>query len=203
MTAVVKVLRCGFRAAVVECGGRDEVLALRAALRTARPDGVVELVPAARTLLVRFDHRRMSFSRIKDLIVKLPAAPAGEVVVPVRYDGADLAEVAAATGLTRAEVIARHTGRRYLVALCGLAPGFAHLTGLDPVLRVPRRATPRTSVPAGSVALADEFTGIYPRSSPGCWHLIGTTEMAVWDVRRYSRGVLAPGTRVRFQAVGS
>lgn len=208
MKAPVTVLRYGLKAALVECEGRDEVLALRTALRAARPDGVVELVPAARTLLVRFDHKRTSFSQVRDLIAELPPAPAseelaGEVVVPVRYDGADLTEVAAAAGLTRAEVVARHTRGRYRVAFCGFSPGFAYITGLDPVLRLPRRTTPRTSVPAGSVALADEFTGIYPRSSPGGWRLIGSTEMAVWDLKRNPPSVLAPGTQVRFEAIGS
>jgi KipI family sensor histidine kinase inhibitor len=198
--------RCGIDAALVEVEGRDEVLALRAALTRAQADGLLELVPAARTLLIRFDPARTSFTRVRELAHELPLDAAAEhtpaeVVIPVRYDGADLIEVAGATGLTRAQVIERHTAGRYTVAFCGFAPGFAYLTGLDPALHVPRQANPRTAVPAGSVALADEYTGVYPRTSPGGWRLIGTSELTVWDLARTPPTVLAPGTPVRFDAV--
>jgi KipI family sensor histidine kinase inhibitor len=202
------ILRCGIEGALVELEGRDQVLALHASLRATPPDGMLELVPAARTLLVRFDRRRTGFARISEDIASAPPvatddrAPA-EVVIPVRYDGADLVEVASATGLTRAEVVARHTAARYTVAFCGFAPGFAYITGLDPTLHLPRRATPRTAVPPGSVALADEYTGVYPRSSPGGWRLIGTSELSVWDLERDPPTILAPGSPVRFEAVGS
>ncbi|WP_028921172.1 5-oxoprolinase subunit B family protein [Pseudonocardia acaciae] len=198
------VLRCGIEAALVEVDDRDQVLALHASLRAAPPEGTLELVPAARTLLVRFDRRRTSFARVRDTLAALPMAAVDdraptEVVIPVRYDGADLTEVASATGLTRAEVIRRHTAARYTVAFCGFAPGFAYITGLDPALHLPRRATPRTAVPPGSVALADEYTGIYPRSSPGGWRLIGTSELTVWDLERYPPTTLVPGSAVRFE----
>ncbi|MGH3584815.1 MAG: 5-oxoprolinase subunit B family protein [Pseudonocardia sp.] len=202
------ILRCGIEGVLVELEDRDQAHALRTALRTAPPEGVVELVPAARTLLVRFDRRRTGFARLREMMISLPLTVTdhrarAEIVVPVRYDGADLTEVASATGLTRAEVIRRHTAARYAVAFCGFAPGFAYLTGLDPALHLPRRATPRTAVPAGSVALADEYTGVYPRSSPGGWRLIGTSELAVWDLERNPPTVLVPGSEVRFEAVGS
>lgn len=203
----MEILRCGIEGVLVELDGRDQAHALHTSLRAAPPEGVVELVPAARTLLVRFDRRRTSFARLHEEITTLPLTSAdqhdrAEVVVPVRYDGADLAEVASATGLTRAEIIRRHTAARYTVAFCGFAPGFAYLTGLDPALHLPRRSTPRTAVPAGSVALADEYTGLYPRSSPGGWRLIGTSELTVWDLERNPPTVLVPGSPVRFEVVG-
>lgn len=121
-----------------------------------------------------------------------------EVEIVVRYDGPDLPEVARLTGLTRAAVVAAHTGTPWRVAFGGFAPGFAYLVGGDPRLRVPRRERPRPSVPAGSVGLAGEFSGVYPRSSPGGWQLLGTTDAALWDADREPPALLGPGTTVRF-----
>jgi allophanate hydrolase subunit 1 len=137
------------------------------------------------------------------------AAPTDEpestpsVTVSVRYDGPDLEEVARLTGLAPAQIVERHTRGSHHVAFCGFAPGFAYIAGLDAGLRVPRRATPRTRVPAGAVAIADGFTGVYPRASPGGWHLIGHTDLVVFDLGRDPPALLAPGVRVRFVAVGS
>lgn len=200
----MRVLRCGWDAALVEVAGRDEVLALRAALRAAAPDGVRELVPAARTLLVRYDPARLDHGGVEALLDELPPAEAGaeragELVVPVRYDGEDLNEVASLTGLDRGEVVRRHLAGRYTAAFCGFAPGFAYLTGLDEGLRVARRAEPRTRVPAGAVALADEYTAVYPGPSPGGWRLIGRTDLTVWDLDRDPVTLLPPGTVVRFE----
>jgi KipI family sensor histidine kinase inhibitor len=125
------------------------------------------------------------------------------VEVPVHYDGPDLAQVAQLTGLDEAEVVRRHTGGDYRSGFCGFAPGFAYLTGLDPALHVPRRDDPRTRVPAGSVALADEFTAVYPRDSPGGWQLVGHSDIVLWDVERDPPALLAPGTPVRFVDAGS
>lgn len=122
----------------------------------------------------------------------------GEVKILVRYDGADLAEVATMIGLTPAEVVRAHTSTPWRVAFGGFVPGFGYLVGGDPRLHVPRRESPRTQVPAGSVALAGEFTGVYPRASPGGWRLIGTTDAVLWDPDRSPPAVLTPGTRVRF-----
>ena len=110
----------------------------------------------------------------------------------------DLAEVAAISGLSQEDVVARHLRPEYQVAFCGFAPGFAYIVGGDPALRVPRRRNPRTAVPAGSVALADEFTGVYPRQMPGGWQLIGRTDAVLWDLDRDPPALLPPGTRVRF-----
>jgi KipI family sensor histidine kinase inhibitor len=203
----VRVLRCGPDAVLVELAGREQVLELRAALRRAAPDGVGELVPAARTLLIRYDRHRLAAERIGSLLAELPLEVAEqdaprEQVVPVRYDGADIDEVAELSGLSAGEVVHRHLSGEYVVAFCGFAPGFGYLTGLDPALRLPRRESPRSHVPAGSVAIADEYTGVYPRSSPGGWRLIGRTDLPVWDLGREPVTLLSPGTRVRFEEIG-
>ncbi|WP_243740435.1 allophanate hydrolase subunit 1 [Streptomyces sp. 8K308] len=193
--------------------GLPAVLALRASLLAERPPGVDELVPAARTLLVRYDPsvtghddvRRTLAERAAGLAAGDVARPPGRLdtlTVPVRYDGPDLAEVAALTGLSAAEVVARHTAPLYTVAFAGFAPGFGYLTGTDPVLHVPRRAEPRTAVPAGSVAVAGGYTGVYPRSSPGGWRLLGTTDAPLWDTDRDPPALLVPGRTVRFTAIG-
>lgn len=193
----MRVLRYGESAVLVET---DSPLALRDAL--AATVGVVELVPAARTLLARFDPRRIGIEQLIELASR-PLPPrqsvAGELVeIAVRYDGADLAAVAEATRLSVPDVIRLHSAPEYLVAFCGFSPGFAYLTGLDPRLHLPRLAEPRTAVPAGSVAIAAEFSGVYPRRSPGGWRLLGTTDVQLWDATRSAPALLTPGTRVRF-----
>jgi biotin-dependent carboxylase-like uncharacterized protein len=120
------------------------------------------------------------------------------VVLPVRYEGADLAEVTRTTGLDEAEVVRRHAAATYTVAFGGFMPGFAYLTGLDPALRVPRRSSPRERVPEGSVAIAGEFAAVYPAATPGGWMLLGTCDVPLFDVRREPPALLRPGTRVRF-----
>ncbi|MEU4517511.1 allophanate hydrolase subunit 1 [Amycolatopsis sp. NPDC024027] len=201
----VRLLPCGRRAVLVEL---DDVLGFQAALTQSPPDGVVELVPAARTLLVRFDPSVTNAERLGALLrqvspVDSVAADAGEVVIPVVYDGEDLADVAAETGLSVASLISRHTAGTYVSAFCGFAPGFAYLAGSDPALHVPRRSSPRTRIPAGSVAIAGEYSAVYPSASPGGWRLLGRTEVPVWEVERDPPNLLPPGTRVRFTAVPS
>lgn len=122
------------------------------------------------------------------------------VTVPVVYDGPDLEYVADLWQLSPAEAVAVHSGLEYLVAFCGFAPGFAYLTGLPQQYHLPRRSTPRTTVPAGSVAVAGPYTGVYPRPSPGGWHLLGRTDAPLWDLARPDPALLTPGTRVRFEA---
>jgi len=121
------------------------------------------------------------------------------VRVPVVYDGADLAEVCAEVGLAPDEVVALHSRADYVVRFCGFSPGFAYLDGLPEQLHVPRRPEPRTAVPAGAVGIAGEFTGIYPRRSPGGWRLLGRTDLPLWDVSRPDPALLVPGTRIRFE----
>ncbi|RZU52413.1 KipI family sensor histidine kinase inhibitor [Krasilnikovia cinnamomea] len=201
-----RFLRCGREAVLIEVDGLDAALALYAALRTAELPGVVDLVPAARTVLVRLDPDVTSPGAVRAAVAGLPAdrhdaADLGIVEIPVRYDGPDLAEVAAHTGLSEDAVVAAHTGTEWTVAFAGFAPGFAYLSGGDPRLAVPRRATPRTRIPAGSVGLAGRFSGVYPADSPGGWQLVGRTEVRVWDLDRPRPALLVPGVRVRFRAV--
>jgi len=204
----MRVRRCGSRAALVELDRIDEVLGLHAALRERPPAGITELVPAARTLLVAFDPAQTGFDRIAGELAEVEPKPAEhppgtEILVEVHYDGADLTEVATLTALTEREVIERHTAAEYEVAFCGFSPGFGYLTGLDPILHLPRRTTPRTRVPAGAVGVAGEFTGVYPRESPGGWQLIGRTDLPVWDLSRNPPALFQPGTPVRFVEAAS
>ncbi|MEV4144678.1 allophanate hydrolase subunit 1 [Amycolatopsis sp. NPDC049691] len=200
----VRLLPCGRSAVLVEL---DDVLGFQAALTRLPVDGVEELVPAARTLLVRFDPAVTDADRLGAVLREVSpvdgaVAASAEVVVPVVYDGEDLADVAAEAALSVAELVSRHSKGSYVSAFCGFAPGFAYLSGLDPALHVSRRSTPRTRIPAGSVAIAGEYSAIYPSASPGGWRLLGRTDVPVWDVERDPPNLLPPGTRVRFEAVG-
>ncbi len=203
---MTRFLRCGREAVLVEVDDLDQALALYAALRDAALPGVTDLVPAARTVLVRLDPAVTDPARIRSAVAALPVDPrrrpaAGTVTIAVRYDGPDLPDVAAHTGLTPAEVVARHTGSAWTVAFAGFAPGFGYLTGGDPRLDVPRRATPRSRIPAGSVGLAGRYSGVYPHDSPGGWQLVGSTTLRLWDPEREPPALLTPGVRVRFEAV--
>jgi KipI family sensor histidine kinase inhibitor len=199
----MRFLPAGYSGLLVECDDLAQVVALHRALERSRPKGVVDLVPAALTLLLTFD-AGTSHAGLSDTIAATDldgdTGPAHErhVTIEVTYDGADLAEVAGLTGLSADEVVRRHQDSRYVVAFTGFAPGFAYLAGGDPALVVPRRSTPRTKVPAGSVALAGEFTGVYPREGPGGWQLIGRTGAPLWDLDRDPPALLSPGTTVRF-----
>jgi 5-oxoprolinase (ATP-hydrolysing) subunit B len=198
----VRVLPYGEVAVLLEPDDPAAVLGLAAAVR--REPGVEEVVPAARTVLVRAapDRLRGLTDRLPDLesaSAVEPPSGGDEVVLEVRYDGADVRTTAAELGLDPDTLVARHIAGSYVVAFCGFAPGFAYLTGLDPALHVSRLAEPRTRVPAGSVAIAGEFTGVYPAPSPGGWRLLGRTDAALWDLARTPPALLAPGTRVRFR----
>jgi KipI family sensor histidine kinase inhibitor len=197
----------GSDALLVDLPGLDAVRALDDALRADPLVGAVDVVPAARTLLVRFDGEVRASAAAGDLAARAARAadePAGSravtepVVLPVRYDGTDLAEVARLTGLDEAEVVRRHAAATYTVAFGGFMPGFAYLTGLDPVLHVPRRSSPREGVPAGAVAIAGEFAAVYPAATPGGWMLLGTCDVPLFDVDRDPPVLLRPGARVRF-----
>ncbi|MCC5578681.1 allophanate hydrolase subunit 1 [Microtetraspora sp. AC03309] len=201
----MRVRRCGDSALLAELDGLDEVVAFYDALAEHPPDGVTDIVPAARTLLVRFEPPATPESVEAAVRAVRPASGgrtgAREVRIPVVYDGADLADVAALTGLPERDVVAAHTGTPWTVAFCGFAPGFGYLTGGDSRLAVPRRAESRVRVPAGSVALAAGFSAVYPRESPGGWQLIGRTDAVVWDLAADPPALLRPGTRVRFTEV--
>jgi KipI family sensor histidine kinase inhibitor len=198
------VLPCGDRALLVELPDAGDVAAFAAALAQTPLPGQEELVPAARTVLVRLD--RMPTARDAAALQRLrPVAPAGggaarEVVLDVAFDGPDLADVAELTRRTVGALVDVLTGTQLSVAFGGFAPGFAYLTGLPDDLHVPRRATPRTRVPAGSVGLAGPYAGVYPRASPGGWQLVGRTGAALFDVDREPPALLVPGAGVRFRA---
>jgi KipI family sensor histidine kinase inhibitor len=203
MTVLPRVLPCGDTALLVEVPDVAVVVALADAIRAAALPGVLDVVPAARTVLLVTD-AGTNLVALRNAVLALPietAAPPPQssmIEIPVVYDGPDLDEVAHLTGLGAAAVVAAHTGSPWRVAFSGFAPGFAYLTGDDQRLRVPRRSDPRTSVPAGSVGLAGEFSGIYPRSSPGGWQLIGRTDVVLWDIDRDPPALLRPGGHVRF-----
>ena len=201
-----RILTASDRALLVESDDLTSSMALHHALEGADLPGVVELIPAARTILVRYDPLRTTAAdlsaRIRATPVTSAATTSGDVVtVPVVYDGEDLADVAELLHLSSEEVVARHTGATWQVAFTGFAPGFGYLVCDDPIFDVPRRASPRTRVPAGSVGLAGLFSGVYPRASPGGWQLIGRTEATLWDLHRDPPALFVPGTTVRFEAV--
>lgn len=198
---------CGDLALLVEPGDPGTAGLVRAALERRVDDGalggVVDLVQGAGTVLVRFatvGDRRAATGVIERIDpAGEPATPAGGLVeIPTVYDGPDLDDVARLTGLSTREVVGVHTGVEWRVAFAGFAPGFGYLVADDDPLHVPRRDEARTSVPAGSVALAAQFSAVYPRASPGGWQLVGRTDRRLWDIDRTPPALLTPGTRVRF-----
>ncbi|MFV2119663.1 5-oxoprolinase subunit B family protein [Streptomyces sp. Act-28] len=200
----MRPLEVGERALLLEFDRGEEARAFHAELLRRRAVGALpavrEIVPAARTVLLDgvVDPGRLAAEVTGWRVPPLDARAFPVVEVPVRYDGPDLAEVAAMWGVPPAEVGRVHTAVEYRVAFCGFVPGFGYLTGLPERYGVPRRATPRTAVPAGSVGLAGPYTGVYPRSSPGGWRLVGTTDAVLWDPARQPAALLSPGLRVRF-----
>ncbi|MCC3769303.1 allophanate hydrolase subunit 1 [Streptomyces sp. UNOC14_S4] len=203
----LRALPVGRHALLIEVATGEDAQAFHAEVLRRRDAGALppvrEIVPAARTVLLDglADPRALAADMAGWSVPPLATAEGEPVVVPVRYDGADLAEVAELWGVTEDEVARVHSGLEFRVAFCGFAPGFGYLTGLPQRLWVPRRATPRTAVPAGAVALAGPYTGFYPRSSPGGWQLIGRTDAVLWDTGRTPAALLSPGTRVRFEVV--
>ncbi|MFF4089326.1 allophanate hydrolase subunit 1 [Streptomyces nigra] len=202
----MRTLPVGDDALLVEVSSGEEARALHAELLRRRAEGslaVREIVPAARTVLLDglTDPDRLAAELALSDVPSAPAHARDVVRLPVRYDGPDLGDVAAHWGVSPREVARIHADTEFSVAFCGFAPGFGYLTGLPRRYDVPRRATPRTAVPAGAVALAGPYTGVYPRSSPGGWQLIGTTDAVLWDHTRVPAALLAPGTRVRFVPV--
>jgi len=206
----MKLLPCGDAALLAELDDLAAVLALAAAIDAERDGGaladVLDVVPGSRTVLVRCRPREGVLSRIAERLTELDVTDhaSGEgphVEIEVSYDGPDLTDVARITGLSEDEVVRLHTGTDWTVAFTGFLPGFGYLVGGDERLVVPRRDEARTSVPAGSVGLAGEFTGAYPRESPGGWQLIGRTHARLWDPDREPPALLAPGTRVTFVRV--
>lgn len=179
------------------------------ALRDARLRGVRDVVPGMHDLVVHVDPLRCDVDAVETVVRRAmatdvtPPGDAAVVHVPVTYGGAagpDLEDVAAACGLGPDDVCRRHAATEYVVCFVGFLPGFPYLGLLDPSLRLPRRTTPRAQVPPGSVAIAGEYTGIYPWASPGGWHLIGRTDVAMFDPGARQPARFMPGMRVRFVA---
>ena len=200
----MRILPAGRRALIAEVGSVDEAAALYAAARAAGL-AVTDVVPAARTVLFDgVDDTEALGEWLRAVeVTEAGAGTAGPLVeLPTTYDGEDLADVARSWGMTSAEVVATHTSTAFVVAFCGFSPGFAYCTGLPEELSVARLETPRSRVPAGAVALAGEFTGVYPRASPGGWRLLGGTDATLWDPDAPEPALLAPGTQVRFVDVG-
>lgn len=198
----MRILTASDRALLVEAADLDEAMRLNLAWEGV--PGIVERIPGARTVLVRFDPLRVA---AKDLAAALESTEAdaghiartGQVTVPVRYDGEDLDEAASLLGVSAEELVNRHLAADWRVAFSGFAPGFGYVVSGDPLFDVPRRSSPRTRVPAGSVALAGQFTGVYPRESPGGWQLIGRTDAVMWDIDRDPPALLSPGVTVQFE----
>ena len=224
----MRFLTCGADGILVELADLDETLRVFAALqsavkhaveqnaespeRAAQPSatsvfaGVKQLIPAARTVYVAFDPLLSSRVELTAAIRALNVAADMErhsriVEIPVIYDGEDMADVADLLGISVDEVVRRHCDAVWSVAFVGFAPGFAYLTGGDPIFDVPRRKVPRLSVPAGAVGLAGTFSGVYPRVSSGGWQLLGHTETLMWDERADPPALLQPGDTVRFTPV--
>lgn len=201
------VRHVGDSALLVEVGSAAEAHRVRAALESARQGGelpgLLETVAGACTVLALVDPLGCDPRAVEQVLLR---SAAGEtepyrprtVRIPVHYDGEDLADVAELTGLTVDEVVRRHAAATYTVAFLGFSPGLGYISGLDPALNVPRRATPRERVPAGSVAIAGEYTTIYPQATPGGWRLLGHTDLDIFDPTRTPPGVFAPGDQVRF-----
>jgi KipI family sensor histidine kinase inhibitor len=204
-SAELRILPYGESALLVELAVPDQVEDLRNSLRSLAEPGLLRVVGAARTVLVEFESSLLSATEVSAMIRTAGRHPvdtsttSGAVVhIEVYYDGADLAAVAAEISESTDAVIRRHSDAEYRVQFCGFSPGFGYLTGMDPILQLSRLSTPRASVPAGSVAIAGEFTSVYPRSSPGGWRLLGHTDLQLFDLHRRPPALLTPGTRVRF-----
>jgi len=214
----------GDRALLIHCGEiidaaiSAQALAIARALEDARLPGILDIAPAYASVCVRYepaawtstDAAPSPFDRVAERLRTLvdnaasdAATDTGSIEIAVTYGGQcgpDLADVAAYTRLSEEEVIARHVAAEYRVAMLGFTPGFPYLLGLDAALHMPRRKTPRTRVPTGSVAIGGAQTGVYPRETPGGWHLIGRTPLSLFDPARDPPALLKPGMRVKFVA---
>lgn len=200
----MRFLTAGTDGLLIELADMEQALALFDQLLATPLAGVGEVVPAARTVLVRFDPLLTSVAQLREQLTSVDLSKrsvlSGETFdIPVIYDGEDIAEVAALLGWSIPELIQRHTAAVYTVAFTGFAPGFAYMSCSDPAFDVPRRSSPRVRIPAGSVALAGRFGGIYPSDSPGGWQLLGRTTIPMWDLSRVRPALLVPGDRVRFR----
>jgi inhibitor of KinA len=217
MLPLPRVLVAGDSALVVEYGDTIEeqsnsrVRALAASLHRSPHPGIIEVVPTYRSLMVHYDPLQLAASDLEAILwtgdADLTAAAAPEartVEIPVAYGGEfgpDLAAVAAHNGLSENDVVAIHAANEYLIFMMGFMPGFPYLGGLSPRISTPRLSTPRTVVPAGSVGIAGQQTGIYPTESPGGWRLIGRTPARLFDASQTPPVLFEAGDSVRFVPV--
>lgn len=216
MPSGVRFLPAGDKALVVEFGDRIEralserVLRLAERIKELRLQGVIETLPTFRSLLVRYDPMHTSGAALEQEIAAHldDAGGTHEEVrlwhIPACYDkrcAPDLDEVAERTKLTTDEVVARHSGTKFLVYVVGFAAGFPYMGDLPPELVLPRRADPRVRVPAGSIAMATTLTGVYPLESPGGWHLIGAAPIRLFDPTWERPALLRPGDFAQFQPI--
>lgn len=202
----MRILPCGDRALLLDCADPAERRRWDAVVASVDIPGLIERVPASRTILVRFEPG-VQLSAAAAALAALSPDAAGDrgegsddddLIIETRYDGEDLAEAAALVGWGPEELIAWHTGQTWTVDFVGFLPGFGYLVGDESNPSFARRATPRPRIPAGAVGLAGQFTGAYPHPSPGGWQLIGTTAAPLWDVERRPPALFVPGRRVRF-----
>ncbi|KAA0021216.1 5-oxoprolinase subunit B family protein [Antrihabitans cavernicola] len=203
--------RAGDRGLLLEPDDRADLDAVVRMLHSTNLAGVADILPAARTVFVSTessaDRLRLQ-QELRDLCAHLDRSPADSadtelVTIAVRYDGDDLDDVARLLGISVREVIDAHIGSEWCCSFVGFAPGFGYLESAERRLTVPRRTQSRTAVPAGSVALADGYSAVYPRRSPGGWQIIGTADATLWDLDRPHPALLRPGTRVRFTEAAS
>lgn len=202
----MNVCYMGDSALLVETRDSAEAQRLRHALDAEHIPGLRQLVPGYTSLLVEVDPQVADMDALVMRLPELLRAPSQASIfrlheIPVRYTGEDLEAVAASLGMRMDEVVRRHSAPTYSVAFLGFAPGFAYLIGLDPALKLPRLATPRTRTPVGAVAMAGEFTGIYPQATPGGWRVLGSTSVRLFDASRTSPALFAPGDQVRFKVI--
>lgn len=190
---------------LIELSSLAETMALYRQLQTVQLKGIKDCIPAAKTILVFFNELESNFQVLASAINALQIESAQihkqqEVIIPIRYDGEDLAQVAALQGLSVADVILKHQRSLWQVAFIGFAPGFAYLSSPDrPFSDLPRLAVPRKKIPASSLGLAGQYSGIYPKDSPGGWQLIGTATEKMWDLQRKNPALLLPGMQVHFE----
>ena len=206
MSASIDLRLVGERAVLVELAGNATVRKLARAARSELA-GLEDVVAGHETVLLVWEPGRRPPAdltvRLADLLGRAAREAAPAVVeLPVVYDGPDLAAVAHACELSPEEVVRRHAAATYEVGFLGFAPGFAYLLGGDPVLRPPRRDSPRERVPARALAIAGEYSAIYPSASPGGWNLIGTAQLDPFDLERTPPALLQTGGRVRLVQAG-
>ncbi|HCI86990.1 MAG TPA: allophanate hydrolase [Dehalococcoidia bacterium] len=220
-TSFPRVVPAGDSAILIELGSEidptvnDQVYSLASDIENTNINGVTDLVPTYRSLLVNYDPMAIGFNEMHDVMNQIVENHSNRestdfepvvIELPVVYggeDGPDIENVAGYAGISAAEVIEIHSSTDYRVYMIGFAPGFPYLGGLDERIATPRLKTPRVLVPAGSVGIAESQTGVYPNASPGGWQLIGRTATKLFDVNSPKPSKITPGSRVRFVPVDS